>query len=354
MYAFKDEIFNKVHAEHRYVGKAGDETLPVDSLWHIASGALGEGRPVTYLNTYSDPLRAWEFKAYHYNNDKVLYFNWCEYDLVVYVNPYNGEVLHVLDHKYEFFQMVKMFHWSFWLNTKYGQPIVGWTVVLFVVALLSGLVLWWPTGKRSKRRSFVIKRTRKWKVLNYDLHNVLGFYSIPFALVLSFTGMVWAFKWFMALVYLVFNLSSEPPVTEQASSVSYNKPFVESVYETVYQKSVSEHPDAYSIMIRAAEPSDSGVVNTFVKEKEAVYYKAHQETFDKYTGEKLTTRGFDDLNRGEKVLSMNYDIHVGAILGLPGKILVFVIALIAASMPVTGFIIWWNRRKKRKKITIDI
>jgi len=31
---------------------------------------------------------------------------------------------------------------------------------------------------------------------------------------------------------------------------------------------------------------------------------------------------------------------------LPGKILAFCASLIAASLPVTGFYIWWGRRKK--------
>jgi uncharacterized iron-regulated membrane protein len=48
---------------------------------------------------------------------------------------------------------------------------------------------------------------------------------------------------------------------------------------------------------------------------------------------------------------MNYDIHVGAVLGLPGKIIAFCASLIAASLPITGFYIWWGRRKKKKAET---
>jgi uncharacterized iron-regulated membrane protein len=44
---------------------------------------------------------------------------------------------------------------------------------------------------------------------------------------------------------------------------------------------------------------------------------------------------------------MNYDIHVGAIIGLPGKILMFFASLICASLPITGCYIWWGRRKKK-------
>ena len=47
----------------------------------------------------------------------------------------------------------------------------------------------------------------------------------------------------------------------------------------------------------------------------------------------------------EKLNMMYYDMHTGAILGITGKILVFIVGLICASLPVTGFIIWLNRYK---------
>jgi uncharacterized iron-regulated membrane protein len=53
-------------------------------------------------------------------------------------------------------------------------------------------------------------------------------------------------------------------------------------------------------------------------------------------------------NRGEHLVESNYDIHVGAILGLPGKILAFLASLICASLPVTGFMIWWGRRHNKR------
>jgi uncharacterized iron-regulated membrane protein len=46
---------------------------------------------------------------------------------------------------------------------------------------------------------------------------------------------------------------------------------------------------------------------------------------------------------------MNYDIHVGQILGLTGKIIAFLASLICASLPITGFIIWWGKRNKKGK-----
>jgi uncharacterized iron-regulated membrane protein len=50
----------------------------------------------------------------------------------------------------------------------------------------------------------------------------------------------------------------------------------------------------------------------------------------------------------EKLLRMNYDIHIGAILGISGKIFAFLISLLIASLPVTGFLIYLGRKKTKK------
>ncbi|MGN6343213.1 MAG: PepSY domain-containing protein [Ginsengibacter sp.] len=46
---------------------------------------------------------------------------------------------------------------------------------------------------------------------------------------------------------------------------------------------------------------------------------------------------------------MNYDVHVGTVLGLAGKVLAFFASLIAASLPVTGFYIWCGKKHKKVK-----
>jgi uncharacterized iron-regulated membrane protein len=55
-----------------------------------------------------------------------------------------------------------------------------------------------------------------------------------------------------------------------------------------------------------------------------------------------------DTNAADKLIRMNYDIHTGSIIGLPGKILAFCASLLVASLPVTGFCIWYGRRKKER------
>lgn len=66
------------------------------------------------------------------------------------------------------------------------------------------------------------------------------------------------------------------------------------------------------------------------------------ERVNRFAGEILKAIGYEDKTAGQKFRELNYELHVGNALGLTGKILVFIVSLIAASLPLTGFLIWSN------------
>jgi len=79
------------------------------------------------------------------------------------------------------------------------------------------------------------------------------------------------------------------------------------------------------------------------------YYGSTTRFYDQRTGALIKTETPEDLNRGQALRDMYYDIHVGRILGLPGQLLAFFGSLIAASLPVTGFYIWYGRKFKKSE-----
>ena len=92
-----------------------------------------------------------------------------------------------------------------------------------------------------------------------------------------------------------------------------------------------------------------------INHRPGTYYNTDYYHFDQYSGKELEATGiyagkFTQASIADKINRMNYDIHVGAVLGLPGKILAFLASFIAASLPVTGFYIWWGRRSKKVKV----
>jgi uncharacterized iron-regulated membrane protein len=91
-------------------------------------------------------------------------------------------------------------------------------------------------------------------------------------------------------------------------------------------------------------------------EDASTYWKTDYRYFDQYSLKELPAQSIygrlKDANAADKLIRMNYDIHTGAIIGLPGKILMFFASMIAASLPVTGCLIWLGRRRKARRSAV--
>jgi uncharacterized iron-regulated membrane protein len=335
-------------------------TLPLSVLQQKAQDTLGAGRPICNITTYRQSDRSWEFMAYQTNDTALTYFGVIGYYQSVFINPYTGEITGIRDYKYDFFPIVKYIHWSLLLNTDYGQPIVGWSTLIFVLLLITGIVLWWPKkwNKAYKDRSFKIKWKASFKRVNYDLHNVPGFYSLFPALFIALTGMVFSFRWFSTLVYVAAsgtvtpppqaNVRSAKPVEgsllshrSAGSSIAMNS----NPLDKTFQQALEQLPHARRVVLSPATGPEGTIYVVGYKDGET-YYGSDVLQFDQYTGRLLHRRNNKEKNSGERLIEMNYDIHVGAIGGLTGKIIAFIASLVCASLPVTGFLIWWGKRRR--------
>jgi uncharacterized iron-regulated membrane protein len=246
-------------------------------------------------------------------------------------------------------------HWSLLLNTPYGQPIVGWSTLIFVILLVTGIILWWPKkwNKKQQQQALTVKWKARFKRLNYDLHNVLGFYLLIPSLILALTGMVWSFQWFKKTVYVAAARTTAAPVvlkTVSADSLLLKQQYTAVLSQTALDKALAEArlllPDAkrFNVLPASADPSAVLKINGYCHEE--TYHNRDELQFDQFSGKLLGKRMDIEKNAGEQLVEANYDIHIGAIAGLPGKILAFIASLICASLPLTGFLIWWNKRRK--------
>lgn len=351
LFVFQKELSEVIYSDQLFVEPpANAATLPVTQLKEIAQKALHCNN--VYVTTYTDPEKAWEFMYYKVGDENALtFFGAVDAYKSAFINPYTGQLTGIMDYEKNFFVIVKYLHWSLLLNDKYGQPIVGYSTLIFVVMLITGMILWWPKNlkKRNFNKSFRISWKAKFKRLNYDLHNVPGFYAMLISLVLALTGMVWAMKWFQTIVYVVASQSVTPPKPNTLvsdSTVTALKNPLNIAFETARK----QFSDVKRITLSVPdEGNKAGLIYASGYRGKEDYYDADVLHFDQFTGALLGRENFKDKNNGEKIIRMNYDIHVGVILGLPGKILAFFASFIAASLPVTGFIIWLGRGKKKKK-----
>jgi uncharacterized iron-regulated membrane protein len=274
---------------------------------------------------------------------------------VVYVNPYTGGILKVKNMKDDFFRFILKGHYYLWLPDKVGKIIVPAAVLLFLILLISGIVLWWPKHMRNLKTSLKIMWKARWRRVNYDLHNVLGFYAAIILFVIAATGLVFGYQWFARTLYFITSGGKEMVMTHKPFSGKPNDStavITDQMLANILQE--KNYTSSTSITIYYPEkPKDAIMV--YYNPDSYTHFRRDTRYFDRYSGKELHGKGsglsnglYKDASTGDVIKRMNYDLHVGAIFGLTGKILAFFASLIAASLPVTGFLVWWGRNHKVK------
>jgi len=340
--AFQQEIESLTKPYTYTASKPGVNPLPPSTLKAIAVKEIKNKQP----NGINYPGKDKSASVMFYGADPDYYYQ-------VFMDPYTGKVIKVWSEEGDFFHFILHGHYYLWLPPKIGQPIVASVTLIFVVMLISGLILWWPKNKAAARQRFSIKWDAKWRRLNYDLHNVLGFYILVIGLLIATTGLVWGFEWFSNGLYYATSGGKAlppyaPPLSDTTKQAQYSIP-----EDQVWQQLLAKAPQGAGINIGFTTGKSESVAAS-VNYRPGTYYKSDNYYFDRNTLAILPAEGpytgeYAKASFANKLRDMNYDIHVGAILGLPGKIIVFLASLVCASLPVTGIYIWWGRKSKKVK-----
>ncbi|UOE49951.1 PepSY domain-containing protein [Mucilaginibacter sp. SMC90] len=277
------------------------------------------------------------------------------------IDPYTGKIVGKEISKkgdVDFFRFILNGHRALWLPYNIGRPIVDYATLIFVVLLITGLIWWYPKkwNKSTRDKSFKVKWNASFKRLNIDLHNVFGFYAMIFLLAIALTGMVFGISWFSDGLYWVTTGGQKIKEFRRFKSDSLQRA---NAYEPkvamdiLWEKVVAENPRSKGFYYNFPDMANAETtIGITVYPTAGQFYNSRSYTFDQYTLKPIVRNDaysipYEKAGAGQKLRKMNYDIHIGAILGLPGKVLAFLVTLIGASLPVTGFLIWWGKRNKK-------
>ena len=262
--------------------------------------------------------------------------------LYVAINPYTGKIIEALPANKRFFTIVLQLH-RYLCMGETGKIITSISCSIFVILIITGLVLWWPKRNARKQR-LSVKWNASFKRLNWDLHSVFGFYIHLVLLAISLTGLVWSYKWVNGLLFYAFNGSSKPEkVTAPKSQAVKNTgiAYFEQIYNTTnerlpYHGPVTIRFESDTVAIAASKYNmATSTSNTY----DFLYFQAG-------TAKLVKERLHKNESAGMKARRMVYPIHTGSIYGWPTKIIALISSLVAASLPVTGLLIYLGRKKK--------
>jgi uncharacterized iron-regulated membrane protein len=304
-----------------------------------------------------------------------------ERNLMVFVNPYTGQILGDRNEDNNLQAIARKIHGELLIG-KLGDYIVELIACWGLVLLISGLYLWLPRHQFSVLGTLV---PRLWsqnkRVFWRDLHAVPGFYGILLIGFLILTGLPWTAFWgeTFAQVWgqfpaqmrddvpqstvLTGSLNQQGQVVPWAveqlpmpqSTVSGQVNHSNHLGSKAFQEDISGHLVNIDSVITLAQTKDTppGFSVVLPEGKTGVYTVSAfpndptQEVtihIDQYKGTVLADVRWKDYGLVPKAVEMGTAIHMGKYFGLANQLLMLVAALIVMLLSITGAIMWWQRR----------
>lgn len=268
------------------------------------------------------------------------------------VNPYTGAIQGNTRGS-AFFPTVEKLHRYLLFDPSVGKIITGTAVLIFVFIIISGLIIWLPKKARQLRQGLVFKKHSHWKRRNYDLHRILGFYTAFPLLFIALLGLTWAFDWYNTGFKKMMGVY-KPKSNKEQKQVHIDTAAARFTMADYLKTAEARLPYAGNWRIQL--PGHDNPAVTLSKFHSGFWAPA---TADKVqinpaTGEIAKVEIFAEKKLGEQIALSVRPLHTGNIYGGFTKIIYLLISLIAASLPITGTFIWWNKRKKTKGRNVEM
>lgn len=249
---------------------------------------------------------------------------------------------------------------SFDLETTYGFipniihtslliPFVGLDIVAIIgiITLLSvgsGLYLWWPRPNQW-RRSLTYRPGLRGLAKLRNLHDFVAIYATVGLVLLSATG-VWMLKpnWVDPVISPISKVRSEPAATSDTS------------------KCKTPTTAESALVIASKRFPEKSVALLLTPEDNSPYFDVGMSSADDINPRDGDTSVLVDarcpriasiiegasLTAAESAKKWTVPMHNGEAFGIVGQALVFMAGLALPTLYVTGFILWWRKRKYRK------
>ena len=296
-------------------------------------------------------------------------------------------------------------------GTHWGKMIVGASTLAFLVILITGIVIWWPRNRKMLKNRLQINTQKGKRRFWHDLHVAGGIYAVIFLIAMAATGLTWSYEWYRNGVYSMLgaettqtggNSTRKSDATTQATvqadattqatvqadaatqatvqadattqatvqadaatqaTVQADAATQATVQADAATQATAIATDAYYEVdnwqkaLEAATARSSGYrtmtisAGTITVEKSGLGNQRANDkfTFNENNGEITSYEPYSESSRRSKVSGWIRTIHVGTWGGWITKIIYFLAALLGATLPVTGYYLWFKRLYGKKE-----
>jgi len=215
-----------------------------------------------------------------------------------------------------------------------GEWFVGLVTALTLFMAIAGLVLWWP------RKIVTVKTTASGRRINFDLHNVFGFYASAVFLFIALTGMMISFEAWTDPLFMRFNATAVPPLARESTAIAGAAPLGADALANAAHAAL---PGAFLKGIGIPNGGKGVIIALMKYPEDRTPGGRSRVALDQYSGQVLTVINTRTAPAGTRLINLKRSAHTGDIFGTATRALYFVTCLMLAGQVVTGFFIWWKR-----------
>jgi sulfite reductase (NADPH) flavoprotein alpha-component len=263
------------------------------------------------------------------------------------VNAYSGEIVTNSLKTDKFFAAAMIFHrfLNFDGVSAAGKNIVAATTIAIIVLSITGIILYLPALKRNFLKSLRIEFKAKGYKFLYQLHSVLGVFTLVFVLIMCLTGLWWSYEWYRSFLSKLAGADTALFARGERREMA------------------AGDPKELQRTIDIAKEELSGWRSYFIRVpfKDAPYelsysnvkYGAYNLLKIDVQNEAIVSRElYRDKTVGQKFIQNIYALHSGQFFGEFGKAAMCVSSLAMALFSVSGAMMFYRRIKNRRKSKI--
>lgn len=368
MLIFEPEITRALNRDVYYVAEVKEEALPMSELLDAIKAQLPDSVSVTGVTVFSDKDRTYQVGLSKPRRASL------------FVDQYTGTVTGSYKRIGFFSTMFKLHRWLLDSanphgdGVKVGKLLVGISTLVFVIALITGVIIWFPRAKKNLKKTLTISFANGWKGFWKGLHVAGGLYVLIIVLAMALTGLTWSFDWYRTAFYAVCGVEHTPrnfaaPVAGserdgndrsergEGRRGGEGRPHGEGRrggeghrrsefgrWQQVYDELKAQNPGAPQITV--GNETATVTLSNFGNGRASDKY-----SFNRRSGELTLTTSYADSVPADKLRGWIYSIHTGSLGGVITRILWLLGALLGATLPLTGYYIWIRHltMKKDKK-----
>ncbi|KPW94814.1 MULTISPECIES: PepSY-associated TM helix domain-containing protein [Pseudomonas syringae group] len=255
-----------------------------------------------------------------------------------------GEALEMPSANGGFMMVMLRLHVDMYANLP-GKLLLAFMGLLFVVAIVSGTVLYAPFMRKLEFGQVRVNKSRRTRWL--DLHNLIGVVTLTWALVVGVTGVISACADLLiaswrndALATMIAPYKDAPPLTQRAPATR------------LLEIAESAAPGMQADFIAFPGTRFSREHHYAVFLKGNTHLTAHLATPVLIDAQTLQVTAVVERPWYMDALGMSQPLHFGDYGGMPMKILWAVLDVLTIIVLGSGVYLWWVRRRAARSVSV--